>query len=79
MCATDSAEGFWTLSALFLKIVDARFGLWGESVSRTGTAMPRFAPSIRNRMENRVKAWKAKRKKTLCGDKAPGEVYIVLD
>jgi hypothetical protein len=42
-------------------------------------AMPRFAPSIRNRMEKRVKAWKAKREKTLCGDKAPSEVYIVLD
>lgn len=79
MCATDSADEFWALSALFLKIVDARFGLWGGSISRTGTAMPRFAPSIRNRMESRVKAWKAKREKTLCGDKAPGEVYIVLD
>lgn len=78
MSRTDSAEDFWALSALFLKIVDARFGLWGGSVSRTGTAMPRFAPSIRNRLENRVKAWKVKRENTLCGEKVPGEVYMVL-
>jgi hypothetical protein len=79
MCATDSAEEFWALTALFLKIVDARFSLWSESVSRTGAATRRFAPSIRNRMENRVKAWKAKREKTLCGDKTPGEVYVTFD
>ncbi|MEM1398173.1 MAG: hypothetical protein AAGH38_12095, partial [Pseudomonadota bacterium] len=78
MSPTDSAEDFWALSALFLKIVDARFGFWGGSVPRTGTAMPRFAPSIRNRLENRVKAWKVKREKTLCGEKVPGEVYMVL-
>lgn len=79
MCAANSGEEFWTLSAQFLKIVDARFGLWGQGVSRTGAAMPKFAPSIRNRMESRVKAWKAKREKTLCGDKTPGEVYITIN
>lgn len=79
MCATDSAEEFWAFSALFLKITDARFGLWGGDVSRAGSAMPKFAASIRNRVENRAKAWKAKREKTLCGDKVPGEVYMVLD
>ncbi|MBB4209917.1 hypothetical protein [Roseinatronobacter bogoriensis] len=79
MCATDSGEEFWAYSALFLKIVDARVGLWGGGFSRTGTAMPRFEPSIRSRLENRAKAWKAKREKTLCGDKVPGEVYLVLD
>ena len=79
MCTTDSAEEFWRLSALFLKIVDARFGLWDESVARTGAAVSKFAPSIRSKMQNRVKAWKAKREKTLCGDKTPGEVYLMLD
>ena len=34
---------------------------------------------IRSKMQNRVKAWKAKREKTLCGDKTPGEVYLMLD
>jgi hypothetical protein len=79
MCGTDSAGEFWTLSALFLKIVDARFALWGESVSRIGTAMPRFASSIGSDIENRVKAWKAKREQTLFGDKAPDEVYVTIN
>lgn len=76
MCATDSAEEFWTISTLFLKIVDARFALWRDSFSRAGTAMPRFAPSIMNSIERRVNAWKGKREQTLCGDKAPGESYV---
>ncbi len=79
MCTTDSAEEFWSLSALFLKIVDARFSLWDGDVSRTGTAIPRFGPSIRSRIKDRAKSWKARREKTLCGDKAPGEVYLMLD
>lgn len=79
MCATDSAEEFWTLSALFLKIVDARFCLWSNRVPQTGSAATRFGASISSKMKNRVKAWRAKRERTLCGDRTPAEVYIVLD
>ena len=78
MSNTDSAEEFWALSVLFLKIVDARFDLWSRSRLGTGTAMPRFAPSIRSRFENRSKAWERKRKKTLFGEKVPSEVYTLF-
>ena len=78
MSNTDSAEEFWALSVLFLKIVDARFDLWSRSCLGTGTAMPRFAPSIKSRFENRSKAWERKRKKTLFGEKVPSEVYTLF-
>ena len=81
MNTTDSANDFWAHSVLFLKIVDGRFDLWEEQVSQagTGTAMPKFSSSIRTTLENRVKTWKSKREKTLFGEKAPGDVYIVSD
>ena len=81
MNTTDSANDFWAHSVLFLKIVDGRFDLWEEQVERTGTGtvMSKFLPSIGTTLENRVEAWKLKREKTLFGEKAPGEVYLVSD
>lgn len=79
MSRTESPDEFWSLSTLFLKIVDARFGLWGQGVPPKGSAIRKFEPGIRNKMENRVKAWKTHREKTLCGDKTPKDVYVVTD
>lgn len=79
MCQTDSAEEFWCLSALFLKIADDRFSHWEADIPRSGAAIQKFAPSIQAKFEHRVKAWKAKREKTLCGDKAPNELFVLLD
>ena len=79
MITTESANDFWAHSVLFLKIVDGRFDLWEEQVERTGTgiAMSKFMSSIGTTLKNRVNAWKLKREKTLFGEKAPGEVYLV--
>ena len=76
MSNTDCAEEFWAFSVLFLKIVDARFDLWRGNCLGKGTAMPQFAPSIRSQFEKRIRAWEAKRNKTLFGEEAPGEVYM---
>lgn len=77
MCATDSAEEFWCLSVLFLKVVDGRFGLWSGAIVRSGSAVSRFGFSINDRLEKRISAWKAKREKTLLGEKAPSKIYFM--
>jgi hypothetical protein len=77
MCTTDSSEEFWLFSALFLKIVDARFMVWNTDIARTGAPAKAFEPSIRSQAENRINAWKSKREKTLCGDKAPTDIFLV--
>jgi hypothetical protein len=79
MCATDSAEEFWRLSVLFLKVIDGRFGLWSGDIVRSGSAVSRFGFSINDRLRKRISAWKSKREKTLLGEKAPSEIYVVLN
>ncbi|WP_146010333.1 hypothetical protein [Acidimangrovimonas sediminis] len=79
LCNTDSAEEFWRFSVLLEKVVDARFAIWSPGVVRSGAAISRFEPSIGGAIERRVKLWKSKRESTLCGSKAPGEVYLVTE
>lgn len=78
MCVTDSATEFWRLSALFLKVVDGRFPFWRRDTAQTGTAIQSFGASVEGRLEKRISSWKSKREKTLLGDKAPAEIYVVL-
>lgn len=78
MAQTASADEFWRFSILFLKVVDPRFDLWEPDIERSGEAIGRFEPSIQNRLENRIKAWKTKRQKTLVGAKVPDEVYVTI-
>ncbi|MCW1920866.1 hypothetical protein NX862_19080 [Rhodobacter sp. KR11] len=78
MWSANSAVEFWVMSTLFLKIVDARFGIWGNSLTKSGTVISNFAPTIRAGTQSRMRAWKTKREATLYGEKAPGEVYVVV-
>lgn len=79
MCQTDSSEEFWRCSVLFLKIVDARFELWESEIERIGSPAHKFEPSIRGRLESRIKSWKKKREKTLFGATAPNTVFLMPD
>lgn len=79
MCRADSGEEYWRLSTLFLKIVDSRYSEWEGGITRSGEAAAKFESSIQDKIEHRVKTWKAEREKTLCGDKKPGEVFVVSD
>tara|TARA_R110000868_G_scaffold352856_2_gene614101 strand:- start:187 stop:4839 length:4653 start_codon:yes stop_codon:yes gene_type:complete len=79
MCRADSGEEYWRLSTLFLKIVDSRYSEWEADISREGGVAAKFEPTIQDKIEHRIKTWKAKREKTLCGDKTPGEIFVVLD
>lgn len=79
MCETEYAEEYWRFSILFLKIVDGRFFLWEREIQRVGNPANNFEPSIQRQLDSRIKAWKGKREKTFCGDKAPDKIYIDLD
>jgi hypothetical protein len=78
MCNVSSADEFWLASVLFLKVVDSRFSGWEANITRNAIAQS-FEPTISDKIKNRIKTWKAKREKSLCGDKTPGEIFVVLD
>ena len=71
MCQTKSSEDFWRYSILFLKIVDARFELWEKYFERKGTPISNFWVSLEHKLQNRIKNWAKKRKKTLFGTRVP--------
>ncbi|NTU49898.1 MAG: hypothetical protein HGA87_03245 [Desulfobulbaceae bacterium] len=77
MCQTESSDEFWCYSVLFLKIVDARFELWGSDFSRVGLPINNFGPSLESKFKDRVKNWAKKREKTLFGTKAPSSIFLL--
>ncbi|MDP2130753.1 MAG: hypothetical protein U1A24_16905 [Cypionkella sp.] len=78
MCAAQDGEEFWRYSGLFLKIVDARYELWGKEVPHTGDAAEHYLYSIRSKIERRIKKWQVEREKKLFGYKAPGSIFVTL-
>ena len=79
MCQTESPDDFWRYSVLFLKIIDARFELWGSDFSRKGVPVNNFEPSFESKLKDRIKSWAEKRDKTLFGTKAPSKVFVLHD
>ena len=79
MCQTQSPDDFWCYSVLFLKIVDARFELWGSDFSRNGLPVNNFLPSLERKLKDRIKSWTEKRKETLFGTKAPNKLFVLCD
>lgn len=76
MCAAQNSEDFWRFSGLFLKIVDARYELWGKDVTQREVPAQSYLHSIRSKIERRIKKWQSEREKKLFGYKAPGPVFI---
>jgi hypothetical protein len=66
--AVDPAE-FWRYSALFLRIVDGRFGVWEADVPRANAAMRAFEPALQHGIEQRAGSWHSKRQQILFGHK----------
>lgn len=79
MCETSAAEEFWTFSVLFVKVVDARYELWINDFERKGEPIQNFGPSLRSKIENRVKDWQKKRDKKLFGFNAPHPMFVALN
>ncbi len=76
MCETDKNEEFWRFSSLFLKIVDARYELWSDDMDKLKRPAQEHLPSLRRRVERRIKKWQNEREKKLFGYKAPGPIFV---
>lgn len=76
MCAATSKPEFWLNSVLFLKVVDARFDLWGPEEGKAGELLERFYPTLGDELSKRVKRWKSKREKKLFGLDAPNPAFL---
>jgi hypothetical protein len=76
MKSAGMPEEFWCNSILFLKIVDSRYALWYGDGEAGSTVFQSFFPTVRTRINNRLKTWQDKRQKTLFGQEAPDPVFL---
>ena len=75
MCSSQSKTEFWPALVLSSKVVDSRFVLWRANYPNKEGLEKRFWVSFSDKLNNRIKKWRNKRKKTLYGGKVPTQLY----
>lgn len=75
MCSSQSKTEFWPALVLLSKVVDSRFVLWRANYPNKEGLEKRFWVSFSDKLNNRIKKWRNKRKKTLYGGKVPTQLY----
>lgn len=76
MYKAEQPHDFWRYSVLFAKIIDGRFDVWETTTGTCGEPFNLFWPSVKSKLQQRVKKWKGHREKKLFGDNAPPHIFL---
>lgn len=76
MKATSTPDEFWSYAVLFSKLVDGRYVLWKAEDGTPEEMFERFFATVEERMNNRIKKWQDKRRKTLFGQAIPDPIFV---